>query len=51
MLRSVPTTPREDVSSGTLDFVSDARGSILEPEIFSLESLTPEDMLTLSVML
>lgn len=47
MVRSVPTAPREDMSSGTLALISDARGSIFEPEIFSSEPLVPEDMVVL----
>lgn len=45
MLRSEPATPREDVSCGTLALMSEARGSIFEPEIFSSEPLVPEDIL------
>lgn len=44
MVRSEPTAPREDMSSGTLALVSEARGSIFEPEIFSSEPLAPEDI-------
>lgn len=34
------------MSCGTLALMSEARGSIFEPEIFSSEPLVPEDILS-----
>lgn len=41
MLRSVPTAPRELMSSGWLVLVSESSGWILLPEIFSSEPEAP----------